>query len=329
MLNLSLLDLNWEEETVRIAGFIRNAVVQKLKKKGVVVAVSGGIDSSTTAALSVRALGQGNVLALLMPENDSASESLEAGKLLVKHLGIPHEVINIGPFLEVMGCYRHRDDAIREIFPEYSSDYRSKIVLTSKGNSAARFGFYSIVIQSPDGHEKRQRLSLRNYLQVVAATSMKQRTRKALEYFHADRLNFAVAGTPNLLEYDQGFFVKLGDGAADLKPIAHLYKTQVFRLAEHLGLPDELVQRKSTTDTYSLQQSQEEFYFNVPLEKLDLVMFGVNCGWDPQMISDQSGIRRDEVESIVQDIRQKRAATASLHFPPLSLVPGGRANPEG
>ena len=128
------------------------------------------------------------------------------------------------------------------------------------------------------------------YLGVVAATNMKQRTRKQLEYYHADRLNYAVLGTPNRLEYDQGFFVKNGDGAADIKPIAHLYKTQVYALAAHLGLPEEIRSRPPTTDTWSLAQSQEEFYFSVPYPTMDLCLFGLENGIAAAEVAARAGL---------------------------------------
>jgi NAD+ synthase len=319
-LNLKLLELDCEKECARISSFIRSSVVNTFKKKGVVVAVSGGIDSSTTAALCTQALGREHVFAILMPERDSSPESLSYGKQLVEHLGIAFEVVDIAPILEVMGCYQTRDESIREIFPEYAEGYKNKIVLTTTGSSS-RFGYFSLVIAGPDGIQKKQRLPAKNYLEIVAATNMKQRTRKSLEYFHADRLNYAVAGTPNLLEYDQGFFVKLGDGAADIKPIAHLYKTQVYQIARHLRLPENLVNRRSTTDTYSLAQTQGEFYFSVPLEKLDLALFGLNQGHDVDAIAAETGIPRGEVAIILKDIQQKRSSTAALHLQPLNLEP--------
>lgn len=320
-LNLKLLELDCERECARISSFLRTSVVNVFKKKGAVIAVSGGIDSSTTAALCTRALGRDHVFAILMPERDSSPESLYYGKQLVEHLGIAFEVVDIAPILEVMGCYRARDESIREIFPEYAEGYRNKITLTATGDTVSRFGYFSLVIAGPDGVERKQRLPARNYLEIVAATNMKQRTRKSLEYFHADRLNYVVAGTPNLLEYDQGFFVKLGDGAADIKPIAHLYKTQVYQIARHLGLPEDLVNRRSTTDTYSLAQTQEEFYFSVPLEKLDLALFGLNQGHDVDVIVSETGMLREEVALILKDIRQKRSSTAPLHLQPLILEP--------
>jgi NAD+ synthase len=301
----------------------------RLRKKGIVVAVSGGIDSSTTAALCAQAIGRDRVFALLLPERDSSDDSVRLGKLIVEHLGIDHQVVDIASTLEAMGCYRYRDEAIRELFPEYTSSYKSKIVLSGTKTTGPGVNFFSVVIQGPDGPQKTQRLPLSNYLQIVAATNMKQRMRKSLEYFHADRLNYAVAGTPNFLEYDQGFFVKNGDGAADLKPIAHLYKTQVYMMAKHLELPPEILEQRPTTDTYSLAQTQEEFFFQLPLQTLDLILFGLENGVDYPEISTATGISVADLQWVIVNIERKRQTTASLHLPPLSLVVRKAHDPQG
>jgi NAD+ synthase len=180
---------------------------------------------------------------------------------------------------------------------------------------------FSVVVESPDGERSQTRLSAGAYRAVVAATSFKQRTRKMLEYYHADRLDYAVVGTPNRLEYDQGFFVKNGDGAADVKPIAHLYKTQVYALAEHLGVPDEIRSRPPTTDTYSLPQSQEEFYFSVPYQVLDLCLYALNHGVPAAGVADAAGLSEEDVERVFKDIESKRRATSPLQEPPLLAVP--------
>lgn len=319
--NLEWLKIDLEVEAFRISQFIRKGIAATFRKRGAVVAVSGGIDSSTTAALCVRALGPEHVFALLMPEKDSSRESLHFGKILVQHLGIPYQVIDIGPILESMGCYQYRDEAIYEIIPEYSPDWKNKIVLTGGSETGSRINFFSVVVESPEGVQFQKRLPWKNYLQVVAATNMKQRTRKSLEYFHADRLNYAVAGTPNLLEYDQGFFVKLGDGAADLKPIAHLYKTQVYAMARHLGLPEELCTRQPTTDTYSLDQTQEEFFFQAPHQLLDLVLWGFSQGLAPEAIAVGASVPVERVNALIKDIQQKRQTTEPLHLPALTVEP--------
>ena len=247
----AMLRIDPQAETGRIVDAIRDQVLGRLRRKGAVLGISGGIDSSVAAALCVRALGKERVLGLLMPERDSSPDSLELGRLLAEELGIETVLEDVSSVLEAAGCYRRRDEAIRSVFPDYGPQYKSKIVLPDLlgGNS---YRIFSVVIESPTGEVHRKRLPLGAYQQVVAATNFKQRTRKMMEYYHADRLRYAVVGTPNLLEFDQGFFVKNGDGSADLKPIAHLYKTQVYQLAEFLDVPEVICKRPPTTDTYSL-----------------------------------------------------------------------------
>jgi NAD+ synthase len=180
---------------------------------------------------------------------------------------------------------------------------------------------FHLVAESPAGRRVEVRLTAAAYLEVVAATSFKQRTRKMFEYYHADRLNYAVIGTPNRLEYDQGFFVKNGDGAADVKPIAHLYKTQVYRLAEYLDLPAIIRNRPPTTDTYSLAQSQEEFYFSLPYQKLDLCLYARNNELPAGAIASAIGLTTEDVERVLRDIDQKRRATRYLHLEPQLIAP--------
>src|SRR5581483_3320264 len=265
-----VLKLSAPKETERIATAIRKIVI-KLRRRGVVVAMSGGIDSSVVAALSVRALGPGRVLGLFMPEDESAPDSLPLAQQLADGLGIQTVLENVTPILRGARCYERRDEAIRSLVPDYGPGHKCKLVLPNILESDG-YNLFSLVVQSPSGVHTRYRLTADAYLGILAATNFKQRARKMLEYYHADRLQYAVAGTPNRLEVDQGFFVKLGDGAADLKPIAHLYKSQVYQLAEYLDIPEEIRQRPPTTDTYSLQQTQEEFYFSLPYAKLDLCL---------------------------------------------------------
>jgi len=258
--NKEVLKIDAAQVAAQIAAGIREMLSSRLKRRGVVVGLSGGIDSSVVAALCVRAVGANRVLGLFMPEDESSDDSLRLGRNLADALGIPTILEEIGPILTTTGCYRRRDEAIREVLPEYRDGYKCKIVHPNILHQEG-YAIYTLVVESPTGERRQARMTAAAYLGVVAATNFKQRTRKMMEYYHADRLNYAVAGTPNLLEYDQGFFVKNGDGAADFKPIAHLYKTQVYQLAAVLGVPAEIQQRPPTTDTYSLAQSQEEFYF--------------------------------------------------------------------
>ncbi len=315
-----LLRIDGAAETDRIGIAICEIVLSQFRRKGAVVAVSGGIDSAVVAALCARALGPERVIALFLPEADSSGESLRLGQLLVEKLGIRSFCEDITPMLTAAGCYRRRDDAIRTAVPEYGEGYKSKIVLPNLVD-ADRYPIFSLVVQSPAGETKKVRLSLDAYLGIVAATNFKQRTRKMMEYYYADRFHYAVAGTPNRLEYDQGFFVKNGDGAADFKPIAHLYKTQVYQLAAYLGVPEEIQHRPSTTDTYSLEQSQEEFYFAIPLAKMDLCLYGKDHQMAAADLAPSAGMTAEQVARVYDMIESKRKSTRYLGMPPVLACP--------
>lgn len=307
-----------EAETARITAAIRTLVLRRLKRRGAVVGVSGGIDSSVVAALCARALGADKVLALLMPERDSDPESLRLGRLLVETIGARSIVEDIAPILTGAQCYERRNKFVQAVVPEFGPGWSCKVVIADPLTSV--YNVSSLIVQAPDRAQRKVRLPLEVYLGLVAATNMKQRTRKQMEYYHADRLNFAVAGTPNLLEFDQGFFVKNGDGAADFKPIAHLYKTQVYQLAEYLGLPAEIRARPPTTDTWSMPQTQEEFYFSLPYRSMDLCLYALNNNVPVQVAAPVVGLTVDQIERVWLDIKSKRGATRYLHEPPLHVA---------
>jgi NAD+ synthase len=308
------LRIDAEQEISRISASLRS-YLKATKRRGIIVALSGGIDSSVVAALCVAAIGKERVFGLHMPERDSSSDTLMLSRLAADSLGIDSALEDISHILDAAGCYRRRDEAIRLVCPEYGDGYRSKIVLPSVVDSDS-FRLFSVVVEAPDGTQTKHRLTTESYLGIVAATNFKQRVRKMLEYYHADRLNYVVSGTPNRLEYDQGFFVKLGDGSADVKPIAHLYKTQVYQLAEHLGVPDEIRSRPSTTDTYSLPQSQEEFYFSLPYQRMDLCLYGKNHGLPVDDVAAATDLNSEQVMRVYRDIDRKRQTSAYLHLAP-------------
>lgn len=307
------LELDPAAACAEIEAAIRCQVFRQLRRKGVVLGLSGGVDSSVVASLCARALGADRVFVLFMPEEDSDPASLELGKLVASKLGLESATECITPILLAAECYTRRNEAIRTAIPEYEEGWKSKLVVGGRGP----YSFCTIVAESPAGVRQSARLSAQAFHRLVSATNFKQRTRKMLEYYHADRLNYAVAGTPNRLEYDQGFFVKGGDGMADLKPIAHLFKCQVYQLAEWLGVPEEIRRRPSTTDTYGLPQTQEEFYFSLPLLKMDLCLFGRDHGISPAEVASAADLHPDEVERIYMNIDAKRRVAAYLHQPPL------------
>ncbi len=307
----AILDFDKDKEIEKITARLRDILRKDLKRRGLVVAISGGIDSSVSSALCVKAMGSEKVYGLLLPETDSSSETFEKGKAMVETLGIAYEVHNIAPTLETLGCYKWRDDAIKTVFPEYGDGWKNKITIA--GGVEGQFNHFMLVVQRPDGEVLQERLGLKEYLQIVAATNYKQRVRKTIEYFHADRLNYAVVGTPNRLEHDQGFFVKNGDGSADVKPIAHLYKTQVYALARHLGLPEMVCNARPTTDTYSMPQGQDEFYFALPYEQMDIALWSLNHDVAAGELAAFLGITEKQAKFIYNDIEAKRRTTRYLH----------------
>jgi len=320
MFSRDVLKLDCAKATEEIGAALRKQVMGDLKRRGIVVGISGGIDSACTAALAVKALGKDKVFGLFMPERDSSDDSLRLGRALAGVFGIKTALEDLAPALEGAGCYARQLEAIRMVFPEYGEGYKCKIVLPSILESD-RLNVSHLTIETPSGERKDARMELKPYLQLVAATNYKQRLRKITEYYHADRLNYAVAGTPNRLEYDQGFFVKGGDGLADVKPIAHLYKTQVYELAAFLGVPKEICQRSPTTDTFSLAQGQDEFYFALPYQKMDLCLWAKNHGISAAEAAPAVGITAEQVERVYRDIDSKRRGTKYLHMQPLLVHP--------
>ena len=315
------LHLNPAEETERIAATLRQQLGDALIRRGLVVGMSGGIDSSVCAALAVRAVGAAHVFGLLMPEQDSDRNSLGLASRCAEALGISYEIEDITEILAALGCYRRRNAAIRRLVPDFQDNWRFKVVLPGGRLDSDRLNVSYLAIEAPGGVVRQVRLPPAEYREIVAATNFKQRVRTMLEYYHADRLHYAVVGTPNRLEYDQGFFVKGGDGLADVKPIAHLYKTQVYELAEFLGVPAEIRSRTPTTDTYSLPQTQEEFYFALPTATLDLVLYAHSLGMNPAAVAAELGRTPEEATRALRDIEQKRTATRYLHMPPLLVEP--------
>lgn len=309
---------NIESKVTSIAQKLKKEISFILKRNGAVVGISGGIDSSVTLALAVKALGAGNVTGILLPEKDSNTDSKDLALQLSRQLSVKTIEEDITQALEGFGCYRRRDEAVAAIFPEYNPyNYTMKIGINPKGISHNLPPVFSLTIIDKEGSSKSKLLPAKEYLQIVAASNFKQRCRMSMLYYHAERLYYAVIGTPNKHEVEQGFFVKHGDGGADIMPIGELYKTQVYQLAEFLKIPKEIIQRTPTSDTYSAEQTQEEFFFQLPFKEMDLIWYGYENGYEPGIVGKTLGRSEDEIKTIYNNFIRKQRTTEYLRMAPI------------
>ncbi len=316
-----VLELDPRAETLRIVSGLRENVQRALRRQGAVVGISGGVDSAVVLALCVRALGAEKVCAVMLPERDSDPESRRLAETLAAQFGIVPELEDITPALQGLGCYQRRDAAIRRVFPEYRAEagYKARIGLPGNLLRDGTLNVTLLTIVRPDGSEVSQPLPAPEFRQVVAASNMKQRTRMALLYYHAELRHYAVIGTANKDEHDQGFFVKYGDGGIDVQAIVHLYKTQVYQLAEFLGIPEEIRKRTPTTDTYSAPTSQEDFFFRLPFATMDLLWYAQEHKVPVTQVTRATGLTEEQVLRAYSDLAQKTRAAAYLHKAPLAI----------
>ncbi len=317
--NRDVLQIDPEKTVNELCEILRDVVHKRFRKRGAVVGVSGGIDSSTTLALCARAFGPERTLGVMMPEKESSRNSLILARELVQKFGCESVVEDITGALVGLGCYQRRDEAIRRVFPEYDPSYKAKITLPANVLEQDTLNVFSLTIISPEGVEKKKRLGPNEYLQIVAATNFKQRTRTTTLYYHAEARNYAVIGTPNKNEHDQGFFVKWGDGGYDFTPIGHLFKTQVYQLAAYLGVPESIQKATPTTDTYTAEVTQEEFFFQLPFELMDLLWYAWEHRVDPAEAAAALDLQPQQVERVYRDFDSKKRATDFLRTPPLNV----------
>ncbi len=311
------INIDVKNETENIVSKLKYSVNHRLRKRGAVVGISGGIDSSVVLALCTGAFGPEKVVGILMPEQDSSTDSLDLAKTLANRFRVNYIIEDMTLSIAGFGCYTRRDEAIKSIFPEYNSSYKAKITIPTNILDKNTLSLFYVTIISPDGKEKKTRLPVKEYLQIVAASNFKQRSRMSMLYYHAEARNYAVIGTGNKNEHELGFFVKYGDGGADVKPIAHLFKTQVFQLAKYLDIPEEIQRRTPTTDTYSAEQTQEEFFFRLSFDILDRIWSGWEKGVPVETIAGVLKLTPTQVENVIKDIQRKKKTTEYLRTEPL------------
>ena len=315
--DIILLD-DIEHVVSNIVDQLRQDILHRFKRNGTVVGISGGIDSSVCFALAAKAFGPEKVLGVMLPEKDSSPDSEMLARELAAKFGIKAIKEEITGALSGFGCYERRDEAVKRVFPEYDpARWKMKIGVRQSGLFSNLPPIFYLTIIDPDGNVKDKMLPAREYLQIVAASNFKQRTRMSMLYYHAEALHYAVIGTPNKHEQEQGFFVKYGDGAGDVMPIGNLYKTQVYQLAEYLGVPKGIIERTPTTDTYSAEQTQEEFFYQLPFHLMDRFWYGFENGYPPAEVAAVMGETADRVESLFRNFERKRNTTEYLRMPPI------------
>lgn len=314
-----LLKINDVEAYVNtICKKLQDDIHKILRRSGGIIGISGGIDSSVTLALTVKALGSSKVKGIMLPEKDSSPDSLELAKKLAEKFDVQYEIEDISGALDGLNCYKRRDEAVKRVLPEYDPEnYKFKIGITPNALNPNLPAIFHATIIDSFGGQKSKRLPLGEYLQIVAASNFKQRTRMSMLYYYAEKMHYAVIGTPNKHEVEQGFFVKHGDGGADVMPIAHLYKTQVYQLAHYLEIPQEIIDRTPTTDTYSAEQTQEEFFFQLPFHQMDLLWHAFENNYDAQEVGDVMGMSVADVNGIYNGFIRKIKTTDYLRMSPI------------
>jgi NAD+ synthase len=309
---------NVETATSKIISKLQQDVLYNFKRSGAVVGISGGIDSSVCLALSVRAFGADKVVGIIMPEKDSSPESEELALELAHKFGVKTIKEEITEALNGFKCYERRDEAVKRVFPEYDPEtYKMKIGIRQSGLFNNLPPIFTLSIIDNKGNQQDKILLARDYLQIVAASNFKQRSRMSILYYHAEALHYIVIGTPNKHEQEQGFFVKYGDGGADVMPIGNLYKTQVYQLAEYLGVPGRIIERTPTTDTYSATQTQEEFFYQLPFRLMDIYWYGFENGYSSQEVAQVMEESAERIDALFRNFERKRKTTEYLRMPPV------------
>jgi len=314
------LDLDCATESNRICNFIKEQIFAKFRRKGAVVGLSGGIDSSLIASLCVQSLGKDRVLGLILPEKESNSSSKGLGIACAEKLGISYEITDITPQIEAFGVYKARNQIIKKIFPEFDDSYKFKISVPQDLLERDRFNYRILTIQLPDGELKEKRLPINDWFEISASQNVKQRTRMINLYQHSEKHNYLVAGTTNRTEALMGFYVKFGDGGVDIEPISHLYKIQVYQLAKYLGVPEEIIQRPPSPDTYSLTVSDQEFFFCIPYNILDVLLYAWENNIPVERVSPEVNLSDEQIKRAFKDFESKKNSSWHLRELPSAIT---------
>jgi len=301
----------------KLSLFIKETVRNQFKKDGIVIGVSGGVDSAVVAALAVDALGPDRVYGLILPEKESSPSSRELGIDLCKALKIRYEEVPITPMLESFTIYNKKEALIRELFPHYDPAIHTTSLSRPPMIAAEKvLNIPSLILLKDRQAISTKRLSASQFLYVLSLQNVKQRTRMIVEYMHAEKMNYAVCGTTNKTELLTGFFVKYGDGGVDLEPIANCYKLQVYKLAELLGIDKRIISRAPSPDTWSHFTSDEEVSLRIPYDILDQLLYAEENHLPLEIIQNSTKLDKLQIEWAKKHILSLKNAARVLQLSP-------------
>jgi NAD+ synthase len=298
--------------------------LKALHRDGFVVGLSGGIDSTVTAHLAVEAMGPKKVLGVIMPERESSPESKSLAMDLVRKLGIEHQEVDLTSQLQALGAYEKRDRVVRRYLESYTPGrHRVGIALRQDLTGSRMPPLHYLTVQDENGVMLlEERIRLRDYTELVAATNFKQRSRAMQLYYFADHYNYAVLGTTNRDELLLGFFVKLGDGAADVEGIEGIYKSELYVLAKAMGVDQRVIDRTPTTDTLPGQRSQRGYFYGLDFNTLDTALQVMEAILTVKQAVERTGLEEGQVKQLVDNLRRRNETTTILRAPPTGI---GRA----
>ena len=314
----NVIKLNNLEDTVnKITEFIKEEVFEIFQKKGVVIGMSGGIDSAVTAALCAKSIGSEKVLGLILPEKESDPKSQELAQLIAKKFNIETKPIDITNILESFGVYHNKEKIVKEKFPNFNEKCKYRVIVPSKMENNIGIPFLEILDDENNLHKLK--ISSFDFLNLTAATSIKHRVRMTMLYYYAEKNNFTVIGTTNKTEYLQGYFVKYGDGGSDIEPLIHLYKSQIYQLAEKLQLPEEIIKQEASPDVWSFTTNDEEFFYAVPYNVVDLILYARENNFSVEEILKHSKLSPKKIEMLIQFQNQKENKSKHMRENPHAI----------
>ena len=317
--DLDVLKIDPLQEVEKLSKFIVNQVNFIFRRKGIIVGLSGGIDSACMASIAAHAMGNEKVFGLVLPEKESNPISKEFAIKHAQTLGINFKEIEITSTIDSVVSYSWRDKFIQKLIPEYQPGYKYNITLPTDLLERAAYSFYNLQVQMPDGEIKKKRLNLAEFHTVTSFANIKIRSRMLHLYSQAESRNLVVAGTTNRTEFILGDFCKYGDGGTDIEPLSYLYKDQIYQLSEYLKMIPEIMNRQPSPDTFSLPVSDQEFFFRIPFDKLDYLLYA----WEHRISTDETAkvlhLSLDAVERAFKDFTGKNKATAHLRTTPYTL----------